>query len=257
MSENGFEPTDAVDVQRQVPLRQSKDEFLSLAAHEIRTPITVIKAQAQLVERFQAQGTLKQETLDRSLRLFVFESDRLSRLCNDLLDVARIDNQTFEIAPSVFDLSKLVRDVVRKMNDANGGEPNRITLAAEDAAMIVTADAERTERVLYSLLSNAVRYSPPAGLVTTALSHRDGEAVFSVRDNGIGISSDKIAKIFERYYQAHQSGLKRYSGLGIGLYVSQEIVKRMGGKMTVASEGQGLGAEFSFTIPLCAQDCFE
>ena len=268
MPDNGFEATDVVVGQNQGglrherrttqirQLRQLKDEFLSLAAHEIRTPITVIKAQAQLVERFQAQGALKKEILDRSLRLFVLESDRLARLCNDLLDIARIDNGTLDVARSGFEFIKLVRDVVRKINEANGGEQERIGLTVDCEEQLVIADVERTERVLYSLLSNALRYSPNGGIVSATISQRNGQAVFSVRDNGIGIPSDKIAEIFERYYQAHQTGLKGPSGLGIGLYVSQEIVKRMGGCMTVKSEGIGQGAEFSFTVPL-VQDNFD
>src|SRR5262245_49271945 len=115
MSERLAGSTDIRSSQRGASgLQQLKDEFFSLAAHEIRTPITVIKAQAQLAERFHAQGRFSGEMIEKTLRTFVQESDRLSRLCNDLLDIARLDNDCFEVRLSTFDLAKLVRETAER-----------------------------------------------------------------------------------------------------------------------------------------------
>lgn len=222
-----------------------------MAAHEIRTPITVIKAQAQLAERFHAQGKLQGEILERTLRTFVHESDRLARLCSDLLDVARIDNGSFEVQSGTFDLTRLASEVVVRMNDvAHLSDGHLVRLHSANTPILVSGDRPRTERVLYSLLSNAVRYSPHGGEIDVVVREAHGEATLSVKDRGLGIPVDKISRVFERYYQAHVTGLRGPAGLGLGLYLSREIVKRMGGKISATSDGPGCGSEFSFTLPV-------
>lgn len=245
-------------VRRRAQVQKLKDEFLSMAAHEIRTPITVIKAQAQLAERFHAQGKLQGEVLERTLRTFVHESDRLARLCSDLLDIARIDNGSFEIQPGTFDLNRLASEVVVRMNDvAHLSDGHIVRLMAPNLPLFVSGDRQRTERVLYSLLSNAVRYSPHGGEIDVVVRGSHGEATLSVKDRGLGIPVEKISKIFERYYQAHVTGLRGPSGLGLGLYLSREIMRRMGGQISATSEGPGRGSEFSFTLPISVTDSIE
>lgn len=227
--------------------RKLKDDFLSLAAHEIRTPITVIKAQAQLAERFYSQGKFQGEIVERSLRIFVQESDRLARLCTDLLDIARIDNGSFEVRFSFFDLNELVRDIVEKVRNRFGQESVFYRSCGSTA---VFADSERTHQVLMNLLMNAIRYSPDGGDIEVRLETLGQEARVSVKDHGLGISADQLNKVFERYYHAESLSLKSPGGLGIGLYLCGEIVRRMNGAIDVRSEGLGCGAEFSFTVPL-------
>lgn len=238
---------------RRARAQKLKDEFLSIAAHEMRTPITVIKAQAQLAERFHAQGRLQGEVLERTLRTFVHESDRLARLCSDLLDVARIDSGSFEIAVERFDLNRLVREVVSKLNDVTISSDGHQIQFTSGEPLWVACERQRTERVLYSLLTNAIRYSPHGGAINVVLEVQPDQARVSIRDNGLGIPADKLSKIFDRYYQAHQTGLKGPSGLGLGLYLSREIVRRMGGEITAASDGPGRGALFAFTLPLSGE----
>ncbi|MBI3542522.1 MAG: HAMP domain-containing histidine kinase [Deltaproteobacteria bacterium] len=235
-------------------LQKVRDDFFSIAAHEIRTPITVIKAQAQLAERFHAQGRLQGELVEKTLRVFVQESDRLARLCNDLLDTARIDSGCFEVYLSEFQVASAIEEAVARYR----GRVERHQFVFEAArpeagALVVRADRERTMHVLDNLLNNAIRFSPGGGEITVSLSVRRSKCSITVRDRGLGIPGDRLKGIFKRYYQAHQSGLKGPCGLGLGLYVCRESVRRMGGNIRVKSEGDGQGSEFTFTLPLAAR----
>jgi signal transduction histidine kinase len=229
------------------PVRKLKDEFLSLAAHEIRTPITVIKAQAQLAARIHAQGEFHGEIVDKCLKTFVRESDRLARLCTDLLDVARLDNGTLEVRVVPFEITKLIDAVMLKMLDKSA--LHEIVLGELDFAM-VAADPERTEHVMMNLLANAIRYSPNGGKIMLSARTQDEFIEVTVGDEGLGIPADKLTKVFERYFQAHQTGLKGPCGLGIGLYLCRELVERMGGAIHAKSDGLGHGAKFIFTLPI-------
>ncbi|MBI3555086.1 MAG: HAMP domain-containing histidine kinase [Deltaproteobacteria bacterium] len=229
-------------------IQKLKDEFFSLAAHEIRTPITVIKAQAQLAERFYAQGKLHGELMERTLRTFVHESDRLARLCTDLLDVARLDSGCFEVHASRFDLVEMLRELIAKADSRC--DIHRIDLDAP-SPVEVWADRGRCQQVFSNLLNNAIRYSPRGGNVTvTVRSGEGGRATVAVRDQGVGISRDRLKNIFRRYDQGQQTGLRGPNGLGLGLYLCREALRHMGGNIRVKSAGAGLGSEFTFSLPM-------
>lgn len=231
-----------------VGMRQLKDEFFSLAAHEIRTPITVIKAQAQLAERFHAQGKLQGVLIDKTLRVFVQQSDRLARLCSDLLDIARLDSDCFEVHLSTVDLGDLIEDVLLRQRPRDSA--HELSFEKPATPLFVLADPERTRQIFANILSNATRYSPEGGAIVIAVSAVDGVVTVSVRDQGLGIHADRLGSLFERYYQAHQTGLKGPCGLGLGLYLCREALRRMGGEITAKSDGLGFGSVFTFTLPL-------
>ncbi|MEW6055948.1 MAG: HAMP domain-containing sensor histidine kinase [Bdellovibrionota bacterium] len=228
-------------------MKSFKDEFLSLAAHEIRTPITVIKAQAQLAARVYSQGKLDEQTLERSLKLFIQQSDRLEKLCSDLLDIARLDLGQFVISPSVFDLGGVVSATIEQMKSKSSG--HEVFFKANDG-LVVYADRERTGQVVQNLLQNSIRFSPRGGRIeVNAIGSRGKFAKVSIKDEGLGIAPDNLSKVFHRYYRADTAAAGAY-GLGLGLHLSREIVHRMGGKIRARSEGLGRGAEFYFTLPL-------
>ncbi len=229
-------------------IQKLKDEFFSLAAHEIRTPITVIKAQAQLAQRFYTQGKLHGELMERTLRTFVHESDRLARLCTDLLDIARLDSGCFEVHASDFDLIELLRELISKV--ASRSDLHRIELDAF-GPLTVRADRERSQQVFINILNNAIRYSPRGGEVrVTVRAGARGLVTVAVSDQGQGIPASKLKDIFRRYNQGQQSGLRGPSGLGLGLYLCREALRHMGGNIRVKSAGAGQGSEFTFSLPM-------
>lgn len=232
-------------------LRQLKDEFFSLAAHEIRTPITVIKAQAQLAERFYAQGKLQGDLIEKTLRIFVQESDRLARLCNDLLDIARLDSGCFEVHLTTFDLVSLVREAIEKHSSRIEAHRFELNVSSDipSGAAFVIGDRERVQQIMNNLINNAIRYSPGGGTIRITLERVSEMVKVRVCDEGLGIPADKMKDIFKRYSQAHQSGLRGPAGLGLGLYLCCEALRRMGGEIHVQSEGAGKGAEFAYTLP--------
>lgn len=230
-------------------LRKLKDEFFSLAAHEIRTPITVIKAQAQLAERFHAQGRLQGELMEKTLRTFVQESDRLARLCNDLLDIARLDSDCFELHMSEFELGGVLNETLNRYRTQNPSHIFIFDHSATSSVQVVYADRERVAQIFSNLLNNSVRFSPNGGTIEVQLRCKSDAVLVSVRDQGVGISPDKLKNIFKRYYQAHQTGLKGPYGLGLSLYLCREALRRMNGSIRVKSDGPGLGSEFIFTLP--------
>lgn len=237
-------------------MRKLRDDFLSLAAHEIRTPITVIKAQAQLATRFHAQGKLEGEALEKTLKLFVQESNRLERLCATLLDVARLESGALELRTTPFDLLAVANEALAK-------EKSRASYSTESVfefslskrenvgeRIDIIADRDRVEHIFANILGNAVRYSPHGGDIRVELWLEHDSAWVAITDTGLGIPQDRIGKIFEKYYQAHQDGLRGHAGLGIGLYLSAELVRRMGGKIEAHSQGLGAGTEIKFSLPL-------
>ncbi len=218
---------------------EMRDEFLSTAAHEFKTPLAVVKAYAQLLKKRDQTEAATLEVIDRQV-------ERLSRLVQQLLEVSRFRLGTPELRRERYDLAAQVAQAVEGFRDRAAG--HRVRLEEREPAPVV-ADRQRIERVLLNLLDNAVRFSPGGGEVAARVRRRGGEVVVSVEDKGVGIPRDRQARIFERYYRAHAGTQNDYGGMGLGLDMSREIVSRHGGRMWFESE-PGVGSTFSFSLPL-------
>jgi two-component system, OmpR family, phosphate regulon sensor histidine kinase PhoR len=230
------------DVSATRRLDEMRDEFLATAAHEFKTPLAVIKAYAQLLQKREPAEAQPLLVIQRQV-------DRLSRLVQDLLDTSRLRLDPGEERREHFDLSALAVEVVGR---ARSGAPDHALTVAVDGPAPVHADRERIARVLTSLVDNGVRFSPGGGAVAARVSRSDGEVTVSVEDHGLGIAPDRQARIFERYYRAHAGTPEDYGGLGLGLDVSREIVARHGGRMWFESEA-GRGSTFHFSLPLSTE----
>ena len=207
--------------QKRNALKKMKDEFFSLAAHELRTPITVIKAQAQLAERFHSQGRLKGELIDKTLRTFIQESDRLAKLCSDLLEVARLDGECFEVYLSEFDLADVLAETVARLSARLSDHEISLDVRARDRPRRSRARSQRDSE-------RARQCDPlqPAGRDRAQDQGRRKYVSVTVRDSGIGIPTEKVRHIFRRYYQAHQRG---DSGVRRGwAWVSTSAARRSG-----------------------------
>ncbi len=228
-----------------------RDEFLSVAAHELKTPLTGLRATAQILMRKLGRGELQvPEWLDSGLRTVDQQSDRLARLVEQLLDVSRLDQGKLAAEREETDLSALAERLVEEFQGRS--RRHSITLAA-DPELVAEVDGSGIERVLSNLLDNAIKYSPDGGLIEVELRGTGGEAAglvrLAVRDWGIGIPPEKREAIFERFYQAHAEDHR--SGLGLGLYISHQIVAQHEGQMAAEFPPDG-GTRFVVLLPVHA-----
>lgn len=220
-----------------------REEFLSVATHELRTPVTSVSGYAQLAERALAAG--RTDRLRPALSAIVRQSARLAELITELLDDAHIQRGQLEIKRRPTDISALVADAIdaARLGD---GERHRWDLRI-DPAIHAEVDPVRWEQLIMNLLDNAVRYSLDGRRITVRLRRAaSGQVSLEVADEGIGISASRVAHVFDRFYRAHEhEGL---GGLGLGLYIAREIVEQHGGRIEVSSVERG-GSAFTVTLP--------
>ena len=216
-----------------------RDEFLSVAAHELRTPLTTLSGQAQLALRLiERDGHAQPDRITLSLQAIPRQATKLARLLNHLLDISRLEAGKLTLERQSTDLAVDVEQVVAGAR----ARCDRHTISVSGPASLeAQVDPLRVEQVLTNLLDNAVKYSPDGGVVEVSLRRLGGTAAeLSVRDRGLGIPPEKRDQIFERFYQAHANGHR--SGLGLGLYISREIVELHGGEIRAEFPADGGGA---------------
>lgn len=231
------------DVTERDRLHHLKDEFIHLASHELKTPVTSLKGFTQLLlRRSQKQGD---EQTAHILSSMESKLNMLTTLINDLLDVARLQTGKLSQKEEVFNLADLVQEIVQ---DIQAITPTHHLVFEGDENPSVSGDRDRLGQVLINLLTNAIKYSPQAEKVVVHLVTEERFAMVRVEDFGIGLASVHHEKIFEQYYQVTDQGMNN-SGLGIGLYISNEIIKQHQGRMWVEST-QGGGTIFTFSVPL-------
>jgi PAS domain S-box-containing protein len=232
------------DVTESYEEKQRKDEFISMASHELKTPVTSLKGFTQVLQRrLQKQGD---ELGLHYLARMDAQLSRLTKLVGDLLDVSRMQagKLTFDIEP--LELDALVLETVENVQAAIS--THQIFIEGKTHGRIL-GDKDRLGQVFINLLTNAVKYSPKAEKVVVHLSGDRHQAVVRVQDFGIGIDAIHHQKIFERFYQVTDPEERTYPGLGMGLYISSEIVERHHGRMWVESR-KGEGSQFSVSLPL-------
>ena len=231
------------DIAEVKQFEEMREEFLATAAHELRTPLAVVKAHAQLMRKRGQGDPAALETIARQI-------DRLTRIVQQLLEVSRFRSGDAELRRERFDLAALLAEKTGAMSGCTQG--HRLVLAKESSA-VVFADRDRIAQVITSLLENALRFSPTGGDVETGIELRRDEAVVSVRDHGVGIPPDRQQRVFERFYRAHAGTAHDYGGLGVGLDMSREIVGRHGGRIWFES-APGEGSTFYFALPLAREE---
>jgi two-component system, chemotaxis family, CheB/CheR fusion protein len=222
-------------------LRRRQDEFLALASHELRTPLTPLAGYLQLI---QQEGDL-----DRSRRfaeLAHHQTQRLNRLVGDLLDVGRLYGGKLHLAVEPLDMGALVARVCASIEI---GSPAPIHLDMPTMPVMVRGDAVRLEQVLLNLLTNALTYAPQSPFIDVRLGQTAEEAVLDVEDYGPGIPAPALPHLFSRFYQVEQRERPSQQGLGLGLFMCQQLVAAHEGSITVRS-GEGEGSVFTVRLPL-------
>ncbi len=233
-----------VDITEQKQLQDQKDEFIGIASHELKTPVTSIKAYGQVLEAmFRKAGD------DRKADMVVKmnnQVDRLSSLIGDLLDVTKIQSGRLQFNDTYFDFNQLMLDLVEDLQRTTA--KHQIATELQHVGDVF-ADKDRISQVLTNLVTNAIKYSPDADRIIVKAEIDNGEVTVCVEDFGIGIKEDVKDKVFEQFYRVSGDKQHTFPGLGLGLYISSEIIKREGGRIWVNSV-QGKGSTFCFALPL-------
>ncbi len=225
---------------------RARDEFLSVAAHELKTPITSMLGYAQMLLRnLTPEGPLDERIVRRALQAIEQQSDRLSRLVSRLLDIARIEGGRLIIEPTVVDVVPLVQGVVATIQAGTGRHQIVVRAPAELYARV---DPLRFEQVLTNLLDNAVKFSPASESIEVDISRTSLEMLrVAVDDRGTGIPPDEHGRIFDRFYQAHAGN--HASGMGLGLFICRQIVEQHGGTIVAEPRANG-GTRFLVVLPI-------
>lgn len=224
-------------------VQQRKDEFISIASHELKTPITSLNASMQILQKL-----IKNDPLSVKVPVFIDKANNnLSKLINlldDLLNVTKIQQGQLALNITRFDLVELIKDSCEYINF--NSEHDFILMG--DTAVMIFADYRRVYQVMVNLIGNAVKYSPQSNRVEITIFHDEENVTVAVRDFGIGINPEKLPHLFDRYYRVDAFG-HQFSGLGLGLYITAEIIQRHNGKIGVDSN-LGSGSNFWFSLPM-------
>jgi PAS domain S-box-containing protein len=223
---------------------QQKDLFISMASHELKTPITSIKGYIQIMQSIYNSG--EDNFLKNSLNIVNRQINTLTNLISELLDLSKIKSGSLQLNKEQFNMNAMLQEIV---NNVQHSEPGYTIVFTPGTDCILFADKERIGQVLINFLTNAIKYSPENKTVVVKSEVVDGYAVVSVEDKGIGINKADQEKIFQRFYRVEGKDEKTFPGFGIGLFIAAEIIERHAGHIEVISE-QGKGSVFSFSLPL-------
>jgi signal transduction histidine kinase len=231
-------------------LDQAKDEFISMASHQLRTPLTTVKGYVSMLNDGDF-GKLSNDQ-KKSIELALDGSNRMARLIDDLLNVSRMEAGKFYIDPIKVNLSQLINQEIEQL--ASLAKNNNVSLTGKisvDVPMMML-DENKTRQAIMNLIDNAIHYSEPpkgGGKVQVLLSVKDEEIYFSVVDNGIGVPKDQQSKLFTKMFRAKNAKEVRPDGTGLGLYLVKRVVEDQGGKIVFESK-PGKGSVFGFKIPI-------
>ncbi len=233
----------ATDIDALKKLQQQKDDFISIASHELKTPITALKASLQLLDKLKDKPA-SSEMFPKLISQCRKSMQKISTLVDDLLNLGRLQQRNLQLNKSIFTVSEMLNASCNPLSVAG----KHVFYISGDKELKVFADEHRIDQVVVNLVNNAVKYAPESNEIWFFIQQLDGMAKISVKDNGPGIPKDKLPHLFDRYYKVDNAGYQG-SGLGLGLYISSEIVKRHGGEIGVESE-VGKGSTFWFTLPI-------
>ncbi len=227
----------ADEVQRALQIRE---EFITVASHELRTPLTTIRGYAQLLLR-----KAKDEEDRKALETMVRSTERMDDLVQDMLEITKIRAQGVQLVKTRFDLVELATNLATRLQPL---APRHHLVGRGDQQLEIEADPGRVEMVLTHMIDNAIRYSPQGGEVEIEVARRNAEAVVTVTDHGLGIPKEKQEQVFAPFFQMYPA-IAGFGGMGLGLYISKQVVEAHGGKIWFESQ-EGKGSSFHFSLPL-------
>lgn len=232
------------DINEQKEMQRQKDEFLGIASHELKTPVTSVKAYAQVL------GAMLSKEGEEKKAAMVLKMDaqlnRLTNLIGDLLDVTKINSGRILFNKVWFDFNQAVQECIQDLQHTT--HKHILVMDFKETGSIYT-DRERIGQVITNLVTNAIKYSPQSNRIIISTKKEDNMVILCVEDFGIGIPDDKKDRVFEQFYRVSGSKQHTFPGLGLGLYISNEIIRREGGNMWVNSV-EGKGSTFCFSLPV-------
>jgi signal transduction histidine kinase len=226
-------------------LEQLKADFIATVSHELRTPLAAVHGAAKTLLRKDVD--LGHDVSLQLLTMVSDQSDRLARMIEDILLASRLDSPELELATEHVDVGDLAADAIAAAR-IHGSDHLALELAVAPSLPPVAADRDKLRQVLVNLVGNAVKYSPAGGRIEVEVKADDGQVAVVVRDEGLGIAPSEQNLIFEKFYRADANMTRGVSGSGLGLYISRELVHRMGGTISVESR-PGEGSTFVVTLP--------
>lgn len=228
---------------------EARDEFLSIAAHELKTPTAALLTATQLLGKWLPQEQEPSARVQRELEVISIAAGRLNKLIDSLTEFAHIQTGRFMLEYQPVVLCALARQVLSQCQPSSR---HYVALFCADESLTIEGDALRLERVLYNLVQNAIKYSPRGGPITVRIERQGDQVLIHVQDQGIGISEAAQSQVFQRFYRASNAIQQHIGGTGIGLYLVKEIVTRHGGTVDVSSM-EGYGSTFTVRLPLSQQ----
>jgi signal transduction histidine kinase len=232
------------DITERKAAEQQRNDFIGIVSHELKTPVTSLKAFGQVLQ-LQLEKANDQHMVKMLSRMDA-QINKLTHLINDLLDATKIEGGELQFHQELFSFPELLEEIIEEVQRTS--EKHKIK-QQDVIALHVNGDRERIGQVLTNFLTNAIKYSPDANEIIVRMSIRDNQLVCSVQDFGIGIPANKIDKVFERFFRLADDKLHSFPGIGLGLFISSEIIKRQGGRIW-AESSPGIGSTFSFSLPL-------
>jgi signal transduction histidine kinase len=226
-------------------LNRLKDEFLATLSHELRTPLSAVIGWSRML----ATGQYDPRKTAQAIGAIERNAMAQARIVDDVLDVARGMAGNLRLEPAPIDLVEVVQRSVAAISPAATDKQIQVNVRAPDPVPIV-GDAARLQQVVWNLMLNAVKFTPPGGLVTIDVAVSDGHAELRVIDSGIGIAPSFLPYVFDKFRQADGSFSRQYGGLGLGLAIARHLVELHGGSIAAESEGEGHGATFVVHLPL-------
>ncbi len=220
-------------------------KFIANVSHDFRSPLTSIKGYAEAIK----DGTIPEEARNKYLDVILFETDRLSKLTSDLLDLNRIDARGLMLEIKSFDINEAIKKTAASFEVICLKKKINIDLAFASKSTFVDADLGRIQQVLYNLIDNAIKFSRPQSVIEIETEEKGAKALVRVRDHGEGIGRENIKRIWERFYKQDSSRGKDKKGTGLGLSIVKEIITAHEENINVIST-EGVGTEFTFTLPI-------
>ena len=231
-------------------LEELKDEFVFIAAHELRTPVAAMKGYLSLVLD-GTTGAINEKTKD-FVQKVLHANERLVQLVNDLLEVSRSEAGRLVIKVAPIDLATPIHEVLSELEKMAEEKKVELVHEAPPGLPKVLADPDRLKEVMINLVGNSIKYMGGSGTVTISYEPTTNTLITHIKDTGLGMSKEAQAKLFEKFYRVSTEKTKNITGTGLGLFIVKEIVEKMGGKIWAESEGEGRGSTFSFSLPIAA-----
>ncbi|QGM45784.1 hybrid sensor histidine kinase/response regulator [Methylocystis heyeri] len=226
-----------------------KDEFLATLAHELRNPLAPIRNAVYLQERYLAEGS-GAARLPGLLEIMRRQTDHLVRLVDDLLEISRINRGVIELHKEPVELAAVLRQAAETSAPAMEAGGHEFVLDLPDEPICFLADPVRLTQVFANLIDNAAKYTPPGGAIALRARREDGQAIVSVKDDGVGISAEMLPRVFDLFARGDGPRHRTQGGLGIGLSLVRSLAEQHGGAVEARSAGEGAGAEFIVRLPL-------